>query len=206
MNDTLQSKSKRSRLTLIILVIMFALPIVFAWIATKNKSWQPSNSKNYGELVEPARPLPEFSLKTIDGTGFKLEDLRRKWSFIYFAAQSCEQHCQESLVKVRDARLAQSGEALRVQYFLIFTQQPDAAQIAELSKEHPRLIVLLAEGDSANAMLNTFKLTGDESLVAAQRVYLVDPIGNFMMYYPDSFQGNGLLKDIRHLLHWSQIG
>jgi cytochrome oxidase Cu insertion factor (SCO1/SenC/PrrC family) len=206
MNDIPQSKSKRSRLTLIILVIMFALPIVFAWIATKNKSWQPTSGKNYGELVQPARPLPEFSLRKLDGTDFKLEDMRRKWSYVYFVTQTCEQHCQESLVKVRDARLALSGDALRVQYFLIYAQKPDAAEVAKFAKEHPRLIVLQAEGENVTALLNTFKLPGDESLVAAQRVYLVDPIGNFMMYYPESFPGNGLLKDIRYLLHWSQIG
>lgn len=206
MNDTQQPNPKRSRLTLIFLVILFALPIVLAWIATKHKSWQPINSKNNGELVQPVRPIPEFTLKTIDGTDFKLDDMRRKWSLLYFVAQSCDQPCQESLVKVRDVRLAQSGDALRVQYFLIYAQKPDASEVASLAKEHPRLILLRAEGESASAMLNTFKLNTDASLAQTHRVYLVDPIGNLMMYYPEDFPGNGLLKDIRHLLHWSQIG
>ena len=206
MNTTPKQNPTRSRLTLIILVILFALPIVLAWIATQNKSWQPTNSKNNGELFEPVRPLPEFTLKQIDGTDFKLEDIRRKWSLIYFVAHSCDQACQESLVKIRDARLSQSGEALRVQYFLIYTQQPDATQLASLAKDHPRLTVLQANYDSAGTMLKTFIIAPDESLEQAQRVYLVDPIGNLMMHYPPAFQGNGLLKDIRHLLHWSQIG
>ena len=206
MNATPQPNPKRSRLTLIILVILFALPIVFAWIATKHKSWQPTSGKNYGELVQPARPLPEFNLKKPDGTDFKLDDMRRKWSYVYFAAQNCDQHCQESLVKVRNARLALSGDALRVQYFLVYTQMPAAAELASLSQEHPRLIVLLAGPDKDRALLDAFRLSAAESLEAAQRVHLVDPIGNLMMYYPADFPGNGLLKDIRYLLHWSQIG
>ena len=206
MNDTQQPNPKRSRLTLLILVILFALPIVLAWIATKNKSWQPTNSKNNGELLEPVRPLPEFTLNKIDGTDFKLEDIRRKWTLIYFVAQSCDQSCQESLVKVRDVRLAQSGDALRVQYFLIYAQKPAASEVASLAKEHPRLNLLVAEGDSATVLLNTFKLNTDELLAQTHRVYLVDPIGNLMMYYSEGFPGNGLLKDIRYLLHWSQIG
>lgn len=206
MNETKHKTVTRSRLTLILLVIIFILPIALAWYVSKNKSLQPTNTKNYGELFQPVRPLPDFKLKKLDGSEFVLEDLRRKWSVIYFVANNCNKICQESLVKVRDARLSQSGEALRVQYFLIYTQAPLQSELPVLAKNHQRMVVLIAEPEKSSELLDAFMMEGDVSLEQAHRVYLVDPIGNLMMYYPEGFHGNGLLKDLRHLLHWSQIG
>ena len=132
--------------------------------------------------------------------------MRRKWSLVYIASDTCAEACRDSLVKIRDARLSQSGEARRVQYFLFYTAQPDAKEILELEEQHPRMVMLVLDAQEQKVLLNLFMLEGETSPVPAQRVYLIDPIGNLMMYYPDGFPGNGLLKDLRHLLHWSQIG
>lgn len=205
MNEAEKKIRNRSRLSLILLVLVFALPIVLAYVVSKNKSLQPINTKNYGELINPVRPLPEFSLYKPDGSVFGLADIRKKWSLLYFVENSCDTVCQQSLAKVRDARLAQSGEALRVQYFLIFNEIPSKDVLENLAAEHPRLRVLTT-GKQSEAFMKTFDLDTTQGAAAQHRVYLVDPIGNLMMYYKQGFEGNGLLKDLRHLLHWSQIG
>jgi hypothetical protein len=38
------------------------------------------------------------------------------------------------------------------------------------------------------------------------RVYLVDPLGNFMMSYPADADPTGMRKDLARLLRISQIG
>jgi hypothetical protein len=37
-------------------------------------------------------------------------------------------------------------------------------------------------------------------------LYLIDPLGNIMMYYPQNIAPKGILKDLEHLLKVSQIG
>ncbi len=204
--DESQIKARnRSRLSLILLVLVFVAPIILAFIVSKNKSLQPENTKNYGELVQPASPLPEFSIKTIDDKPFTLQDMQRKWSLVYLADGQCDNACQESLVKMRDARLAQSGEALRVQYYLVFTAPPVADGLTGILEQHPRLNILQA-GESSDILLKTFQGSVHGQASQTGNVYLVDPIGNVMMYYPPGFKGNGLVRDLKHLLHWSQIG
>jgi hypothetical protein len=39
-----------------------------------------------------------------------------------------------------------------------------------------------------------------------QGLYLVDPLGNIMMYYSTAFVGKELLKDLKKLLRNSNIG
>jgi cytochrome oxidase Cu insertion factor (SCO1/SenC/PrrC family) len=40
----------------------------------------------------------------------------------------------------------------------------------------------------------------------AERVYIIDPLGNLMMYYPPGAEPGGMLKDLQKLLKYSQIG
>ena len=37
-------------------------------------------------------------------------------------------------------------------------------------------------------------------------IYLVDPLGNWMLYYPPGGDGGALFKDVKHLLKLSHIG
>ena len=206
MNETKSQNVTRSRLTLILLVAVFAAPIIFAWIVTKNESLQPTKTKNYGELVHPARPLMDIIFTGIDGNAYPLEQMRRKWSLFYLVGNTCEEVCIESLVKMREARFAQSGEALRVSYYLIFTKLPDSTDFSSLLKEHPRLTILTVAEPQAASFVKQFKIDEQAEVLAAKRVYLIDPIGNLMMYYPQGFHRDGLLKDLKNILHWSQIG
>jgi cytochrome oxidase Cu insertion factor (SCO1/SenC/PrrC family) len=41
---------------------------------------------------------------------------------------------------------------------------------------------------------------------AAERVYIIDPLGNLMMYYPPDADPSGMLKDLKKLLKYSKIG
>ncbi len=204
--DSAQLKTRtRSRFTLIFLIAVFAAPILLAYVVSSNKSLHPTQTKNNGHLFEPARPLPEFSLNTLDGKTFELDDIRRKWSYVYIDSGTCQQTCQESLDKIRIARLAQAGESLRVQYFLLVTGQPNQSELKTLLEKHPRMILLHGESQVVERIATNFNTSEGEAINAGQ-VYLVDPIGNAMMYYPKGFDANGLLKDLKYLLHWSQIG
>jgi hypothetical protein len=40
----------------------------------------------------------------------------------------------------------------------------------------------------------------------SHRIYLVDPLGNVMMFYPAGAPAKGMLEDMKRLLRLSQIG
>lgn len=196
----------RSRWTLVLLVALFASPIILAIIVYNNKSLIPTSTKNKGELVQPARPLPELELITFDAKKFVTEDFRHLWSILYFAPATCDTQCNESLTNMRNIRLAQAGEALRVQYFLIFNTMPDKSSLQELIKQHPRMIILSGPEAELAKLKMTFSIEPAVSVFDAQQIYLLDPIGNLMMYYKKGAPGANLLKDLKYLMHWSQVG
>ena len=47
---------------------------------------------------------------------------------------------------------------------------------------------------------------GDSPYERAERVYIVDPLGNLMMYYLPDADAGGMLKDLQKLLKYSKIG
>ena len=48
----------RKRLGLVLLVALFLTPLLAA-IVLNAVGWRPAGTRNYGELVEPPRPLPQ---------------------------------------------------------------------------------------------------------------------------------------------------
>ena len=44
------------------------------------------------------------------------------------------------------------------------------------------------------------------SMQGAERIYIVDPLGNLMMYYPPGADPGGMHKDLKKLLKYSKIG
>lgn len=198
--------SKYGRGTLILLLLVFIAPLILAYIFHKNKNLLPSQGKNYGQLITPARPVPELELQTLSGERFTLEQMRHKWSYLYIIDNQCDDDCQLNLLKTKNARLGQGGEARRVNYYLILTKQPNAELLAGFEKEHPKMTILRAVDAQQRAFLNFFKVTDNQPVTAAQRVYVLDPIGNYIMYYEHGFEAIGIMEDLKHFLHSSQIG
>ena len=207
MNDIDPKQQSRSRWTLIILIAVFVSPILLAYIVYKNKSLIPSDSINHGEIISPAQPLPEFSLKTQTDSVFGLEDIRRKWSYIYIIKDQCDDACQLNLVKMRNARIAQGAEGRRVNYYLIFSESSKEHSLAdELVKAHPKMKILFATDAGAKPLLDIFRGSEQSQLEDIKRVYMLDPLGNYMMFYEDGFDSLGIMEDLKFLLKASQIG
>jgi len=205
--NQIDPKQRRSRWTLGILAAVFIAPILLAYIVYKNKSLIPSSQKNHGEIVSPAQPLTAFSLKTKEGISFGLEDLRRKWSYIYVIENECNENCKLNLLKMRNARIAQGGEGLRVNYYLILTKRSnDQTFDDEFVKAHPKLIYLYAKDSGAKPVLDILKGAGQIRVEDMKRVYMIDPLGNYMMFYEDGFDSLGIMEDLKFLLKASQIG
>lgn len=192
------------RRAMLALAALFIVPMLIAfWYA--NYGGEPQATKNHGELVQPARPLDGFNLETLDGEVFDAEALRGKWSLVYFGGAECGAPCAESLYKMRQSRMSQGQEIKRVRRLYILLDAAPAASLSGVLSEHEGLQVLRGRPAQLEALIAQFELPGAAPRTA-QRVYIVDPLGNLMMSYPPGFEASGLAKDLRLLLRASQIG
>jgi hypothetical protein len=74
-----------------------------------------------------------------------------------------------------------------------------------LDAQHPDLITLRATPE-AQVLLGLLPSFDGVAPLAAQRVYLIDPLGNLMMSFAPGSKPKGMLTDLKRLLGLSHVG
>jgi cytochrome oxidase Cu insertion factor (SCO1/SenC/PrrC family) len=192
---------------MLLVISLFAAPVVLAWgIFYLFPGLMEGETVNHGTLVSPVRALPAF--KTVTGEGKAIDEtfLRGKWTFIYLAQGVCDEPCVQQLYNIRQARLTQGKNIDRLQRLMFWkTDGVDAAQQVQLQEHFPgQDLVRLTEVEAA-ALAAVFRLD-EQDPFTARRVYLVDPLGNLMMYYDMDDDPRGIVKDLQRLLKYSGLG
>ncbi len=157
---------------------------------------------NHGELMQPARPLPLATLTLADGSRSKGDLLRHHWTLLFTSDGACDAVCRKSLYDMRQVRLALDRDMERVQRVWIASGAccPDDF----LRREQAGLIVIKAD-DLAAPLLQALATTGQPA-AAAQRIQVIDPLGNLVLGYAPGAPAKGLLEDLKRLLKLSHIG
>jgi hypothetical protein len=191
----------RGRAQFLLLAALFFAPLLLAILFYFGlPSLQPEGKTNYGQLVNPAQPLPEFRWTDLDGAAKDLAVLRGRWSYIYLAGEDCDTACMQKLYQIRQIRLLLNEKRLRVQrVYLAPNLAAAVAAKSKLAETHPDLLFLALDGGSEPAT-SFFRASDPEAL------YLTDPLANWLMVYPAESDSPGILKDIKKLLRLSQIG
>lgn len=203
----IKAKKNKNRIMIIAMAVAFITPMLIAALLIGNTTdWMSWARKNKGTLVHPAQPLMAFELKQAkDGAGFNLESIQSKWNVIYIGGSVCDTTCVDVLYKTRQSRLAKGKEMHRIRRLYILNE--NAADLTELKKflteEHPDLTLLTGDSVNRDTFIKQFMPDGQAK---PNRIYLVDPLGNFMMFYEADFPAKSFIKDLGRLLYVSQIG
>jgi len=196
-----------SRQAFVLLALIFLAPVFVAWVIhhSTEQGWRPGGTTNRGNLVHPARPLdmPD-DMRTGDVSLNAY--LRGLWTLVYIGDADCDAVCNANLYKMRQVRLAQNENMRRVQrLFLVNGEAVPDALAALLGKEYPDMTVVTVPASLMEALGADFAVD-EASVPDAERIYLVDPLGNLMMYYGPDTDPRDILKDLQKLLKYSQIG
>jgi cytochrome oxidase Cu insertion factor (SCO1/SenC/PrrC family) len=194
-----------SRRKLLLIAALFALPMLVAY-ALYYSGWRPEAVHPHGELVQPARPVADAALVLLDGKPMRFSELRGKWTLVTFGAAECLSPCERNLVKMRQVIAAQGKEAERVQSILIVKDAKMRDWLNYAVKDYPGMRVVAGPADAVTALAREFTLPAGSPLDNLNRIYVVDPLGNFMMSYPADADPTGMRKDLAKLLRVSQIG
>ena len=190
------------RLKLLALFVVFLAPLVAAVLIYFVPSLRPEGRVNHGTLVEPLRAVPALAL--LDAAGDTAPTaLRGKWSLVYIGGADCGDSCSARLVLERQVRLALGKDRDRVQRILVAPSRDALARLQqELGAEHPDLVWLVDAGARGARAADFFSVVPADS----DALYLVDPLGNWLMVYAGDVTHKGLHKDLKKLLRMSTIG
>ncbi len=192
------------RIKLLLIAVLFSVPPLAAWVA-----WQimdgsgVRSTTNAGTLIAPARPLRLHGLATPDGALVDDQQLRGRWTYVLFAPEGCDRRCGQQLYLTRQIRLAMNKDVRRVQRLLVLGSMPRQELAQLLNSEHADLTWVVRD-QAAGPLLDRFRGAGFAP--DGGQYFLVDPLGNLMMYYDLEVPAKGTMKDLRKLLKVSQIG
>lgn len=203
--DTSTPSPSAGKRKLLILALLFALPAALAFILYTS-GWRPAVTANHGELVQPARPIGDVTLDTLDGKRLTFSKPDKKWALVYFGSAHCLARCEQDLYKMRQVHLAQGKEADRIERVFVVTDATALDLLRYTLKDHPGMIVLVGPPAAVRQIAGQFGVPAGGALDGLDRIYLVDPLGNFMMHYPPDADASGMRKDLARLLKVSQVG
>ncbi|MCP4000867.1 MAG: hypothetical protein GY727_08145 [Gammaproteobacteria bacterium] len=188
----MSNTQQQGRRMLLFISLLFITPIIAAMYMYLSGTAIPLSSIEHGELITPPRILPETALNT----SVPEQRFRDVWSLLVSADSHCDADCLVSLEKIRQVRLSLGPKMTRIQ--TVFLPASETAIGIELATEHPKLIIASPEQSGIiRPTLGAYK-NGE--------IFLVDPLGNLIMRYPQDAEMGNIREDITHLLKLSNIG
>ncbi len=179
---------------------------------------------NYGHLLNPPisssklslteikRPTIESALmdqslnKTKLGSINSLADLSGRWLLIRIGDGACNSSCKKELYAMRQVRLMTGKNRHRVERAWLFIEDNkkiDKSVDNLLYEGTWKFKVNNEEGDLIKLFSSSLDIKNNSDL---NGIWLVDPMGNFMMKYPKNPDIKKIYKDISRLLKVSRIG
>lgn len=104
-----------------------------------------------------------------------------KWEIIYINSGHCDQFCLTTRHNLGQIKLA-------------------------LGKNSRRVNIIFPDNTLRKKWMHAFYLRYKNKFNVPDKIYLMDPEGNILMYYPSHTDPMNILKDLKHLLEVSQIG
>jgi len=180
----------RTRRRLLLLAGIALAPVVLSYFAYY---FTPRDARvNYGTLLA-TRPIEPISGTLSAGGRVSLAELRGRWVILYAGSGQCTGPCVDALYASRQARTIQNAERERIRriYLVVDDEMPSTAIVSE----HPDLTIARVPRNAVSAL--------PEGL---DRIYLIDPLGNYVLAWPSKPDIKAMAKDIGRLLRASSIG
>ena len=195
MQAEIKESNTSGKLTLILLMIFFALPVIIV-VAMHLYQVHPKGSSN-GQLFSPAIPITlNNGFVTSSGKQIDQAFWGSRWNLVYVAEQ-CGQACEARVHEVRQIHTSLAKEIERAQRVLIASQ----ANVDALKKQYPDLLII----NQAEAVASLSKQFSQHSK-AQQGLYFVDPLGHLVMFYADDMPAKLIRADLLKLLKYSWAG
>lgn len=200
----LAQRSRHGRWKMLGVLLICAAPVVASYITYY--VIRPEGRRNYGELIDPQRTVPDVSATALNGSALSLASLKGQWLLLSVAGGACDAACQKHLYLQRQLRESLGKDKDRVDWVWLVN---DSAEVpAELAPALQKATVLRVDPAALGGWLAP--APGHQ---LSEHLYVVDPMGNWMMRFPAAMDTTGAAKakrDLERLLRasssWDEPG
>ncbi len=200
MRDYPAAQSRRGRIMMLAILFACALPVIASYFTYY--VIRPQGRTNYATLIEPQRPLPPLETvpaQDMDGHSVPLTMLKGQWLMIVVAPASCGKACESNLFLQRQLREMMGPERDRIQkVWLVDSPGPVAPALAAALAATPAVATYRVDRAALERWLEP-----EPHHALEDHLYVVDPLGNWMMRTPANPDPVRLKKDVDKLLRAS---
>lgn len=199
-----EQRTRRGRWKMLAVMLVCAAPVVASYFTYYVV--RPEGRRNYGELIEPQRPLPSVTGTTLDGRTVSLPTLQGQWLLVSVAGGGCDAACERHLYLQRQLREGLGKDKERLDWVWLVD---DAVPVREGLKSAVQQATVLRV-DRAQLAQWLAPAAGRE---LADHLYVVDPMGHWMMRFPpgqDTDSAAKVRRDLERLMRgsagWDKAG
>lgn len=189
-----EKKASAGRLQFALLALVFFGPLFLAaGMYFTGPSFQPAGRTNHGDLLQPVIPIAD----ELPGASL-LDNIGGRWLLIYSNSGACEEACERALYVLRQSRLTLGNDRDRLGRVLL--RRESAPDTVNPGEDYAGTTILI--DDTLAEWLQVKK----PEAAASGGYFLVDPLGNLVMYFSPEIDPAAMIEDIEHLLEFSRIG
>lgn len=201
LDDNQRTRSGRWKLFLVLLVC--ASPVIasyFTYFVVR-----PEGRTNYATLVTPlpgaTHKWPDFPMTDLQGKAVQARDLGGQWILMAVGPSACDEACEERLFMQRQLREMTGRERDRLdKVWLVTDEGPVKPELAQALLATPAMRILRADRAAVSAWLQP-----QAGASVDDHLYVVDPMGHWMMRAPIKAEPIKFKKDLERLLKASQF-
>lgn len=199
-----EQRTRTGRWKMLVVMLVCAAPVLASYFMYYVV--RPEGRRNYGELIDPQRPMPSLAATDLAGQPVSLPSLQGQWLLVSVAGGACEAACEKHLYLQRQLREGLGKDKERLDWVWLV---PDAVPVREeLRPALQQATVLRVDGEKLAQWLSPAK--GQQ---LSDHLYVVDPMGHWMMRFPagqDTSTAPKVRKDLERLMRasagWDQAG
>lgn len=193
-----ERRTQRGRLKMLALLLVCMAPVIASYI-TYYVIRPAGGTRNHADLIQPTRDLPQAQALDLQGHRVPLTSLKGQWLIVAVAGGACGEPCQKNLYFQRQLREMQGKDKDRIDRVWLVSDDvpvPDALQPALAQATVLRV---------APEVLQTW-LAPAAGQQLQDHLYLIDPMGNWMMRFQahmDVDKASKVKRDLERLLRAS---
>ena len=181
---------RKGRWKVILIMLICASPVIASYFTYY--VIRPEGRRNFGELIEPQRAMPDLMAADLRGQPQPLRELQGQWLLLSVGGGHCQAACAQQLYFQRQLREGLGKEKDRLdRVWLINDAEAIPSELQAGLKDATVLRV------SAQALADWLQPAAGHSL--EEHLYLIDPQGRWMMRFPAALDIAGAAKAKRDL-------
>jgi len=189
-----EGRTRIGRWKMMVVLLVCAAPVVASYFTYY--VLRPEGRRNFGTLIDPQRPLPDMVATDLSGRAVNLRELKGQWLLISTSSADCDAACARHLYLQRQLREGLGKERDRLDWIWLVADSGTAnATVPDALRPALKEATVLRVPAAQLAQW----LAAEPQHTLSEHLYLVDPIGNWMMRFPAQLDDKGVGRTKRDL-------